>query len=152
MKRVFKSIMLLSCFALLIASCNSFGKKVNIDGTKGEVYYKGEGVTESDAKTLGTYLKDDLQYFSNDNVSSVQLLKAASGGYDVRFVVDEKKLKTLENSDAIFQSFGSAMSIDLYKNQPVNIFLADENMKDLKLLPFNKKATEDMMNKVEVDK
>ncbi len=152
MNPVFKSIMLLPLLALLITSCNKFGKKVSVEGTKGEVYYKGEGVTESDAKTLGTYLKDDLKYFSNDNVTSVQLLKAASGGYDVRFVVDEKKLKALENSDAIFESYGSAMSIDLYKNQPVNIFLADENMKDLKSLPFNKKATEEMIAKIEADK
>ena len=138
--------------ALLITSCNNFGKKVSVAGTKGEVYYKGEGVTESDANTLGTYLKNGLEYFNDSTVSSVQLLKSTSGGYDVRFVVDEKKLKTIENSDAIFESFGSAMSIDLYKNQPVNIFLTDKNMKDIKSLPFNKKAAEEMKAKIEAEK
>jgi hypothetical protein len=152
MKSILKSLLLLPLLALLITSCNNFGKKVSVAGSKGEVYYKGEGVTESDAKTLGAYLKDDLKYFNDSIVSSVQLLKAATGGYDVRFVVDKEKLKTVANSDAIFESFGSAMSIDLYKNQPVNIFLADESMKDIKSLPFNKKAAEEMMAKIEADK
>ena len=149
MKKMFKALILLPVVAIMFSSCTGgYGKKVAIAGSKGEVYYKGDGVTELDAQKIGNYLKTDLKYFDDVTVKSVQLLKATSGGYDVRFVIDEKKLKEIPNAEAGFQAYAAAMSIDLYNNQPVNVFLADENMKDLKSLPYDKKIADAMIEKL----
>ncbi|MES2773504.1 MAG: hypothetical protein V4722_04945 [Bacteroidota bacterium] len=139
----FKALLVLPLLALVFASCSDYGKKVKCDGTKGEVYYKGEGVTESDGQKLCSYLKE-IGYF--DSVyKSVQLLKAKDGGYDVRFVVDEKKLKEAASAEDGFVAIGALISKNVFASQPVNIFLADDKMKDIKSLPYNKKKAEDLL-------
>ncbi len=39
-----------------LTTCDNYGKKIDVAGTRGEVYYKG-GATESDARKLGDFLK-----------------------------------------------------------------------------------------------
>jgi len=140
----FKTLFLLVLVALVFSSCTSYGKKIKSDGTKGEVYYKGDGVTESDGKKLCNYLKE-IGYFDNDT-KSVQLVKAPSGGYDVRFVVDEKKLKASPTAEDGFVGMGALISKNVFANQAVNIFLADEKMKDIKSLPYDKKKAEALLS------
>lgn len=132
-----KSTILFLLLAVTITACTNYGKKVTIEGTKGEVFYKGEGVTKEDAEKLCKYLKDDINYFGNDKRLSVQLTKAKSEGYDIRFVVDEKKLKEKPEVVEAFEKIGVAMSIDLYDEKPVNIILTDDKFKELKSLPHD---------------
>ena len=132
-----KSFILSLLIAVSLAACTNYGKKVTIEGTKGEVFYKGAGVSEADAKKLCKYLKDDIHYFDAEKKLSVQLMKSKDDGFDVRFVVDEKKLN--ENPEAVksFEKIGAAMSIDLYNEKPVNIYLTDDRFKELKSIPHD---------------
>jgi hypothetical protein len=115
-----KPIILSLLVAVALSACTNYGKKVTIDGSKGEVYYKGDGVTEADAKKLGTYLKDVIKYFNDEKKQSVQLTK----------------------------SKGASMSIDLYDNKPVNVFLADTHFKDLKSIPFDEAVVKKLKEKM----
>jgi hypothetical protein len=142
-----KSIILSLLVAVAFTSCSNYGKKVTIEGTKGEVFYKGEGVTEADAKKLCTYLKDVIQYFTADKGRSVQLMKSKDEGYDIRFVVDEKKLNESPEVAAAFGQIGAQISVDLFNNKPVNVFLTDDHFKDIKSLPFDKEAANNLLEK-----
>ena len=56
-----KLLMLLLPLTLILTSCNLFdnyGKKAEIND-KLTVYYKGEGVTEAEAKKLGAFLEQN---------------------------------------------------------------------------------------------
>jgi hypothetical protein len=141
-----KSIILslLAVVAISAFSCTNYGKKVTIDGTKGEVYYKGEGVTEEQAKKLGEYLKDG-GYFIADKKLSVQLTKSTGDGFDIRFAMDEKKVNEHPEMTDQFVKFGAALSIDQFNNKPVNIFFADARFKDFKSLPFDKEMVKKIM-------
>ena len=83
-----KILLLLLPLALVLASCNNYGKKITIG--KNEVYYKGDGVTESDAKKLGDFLKK-ADYFDDSVTKSVQITKQ-NNAFVVRFVVDKDKI------------------------------------------------------------
>lgn len=143
-----KSFILSVLVAVALTACTNYGKKVTIEGNKGEVFYKGDGVTEADAKKLCGYLKDEIHYFDNTTRQSVQLMKAKDGGYDLRFVVNEDKLKSSPDAGKAFLQIGAAMSIDLYNNQPVNIFLTDTHFKELKSLPFDKELAKELLDKM----
>ncbi|MEI2708091.1 MAG: hypothetical protein V9E96_03625 [Chitinophagaceae bacterium] len=90
---MFKKLMLVLLFASSLAACSllaPYGKKVTINKSL-EIYIKGDSTTEADAKKMGNYLAElwkDL-----DNQKSFQLVKE-NGGYTVRMVIDEAKLKT----------------------------------------------------------
>ena len=132
-----KTFILSLLVAVALTACTNYGKKVSIEGTKGEVFYKGDGVTEADAKKLCKYLKDDIHYFGPDKKLSVQLMRSKDDGYDVRFVVNEKKLNESPEAAKFFEQIGAAMSIDLYNEKPVNIYLTDDHFKELKSFPFD---------------
>src|SRR5689334_16809799 len=121
--------------AVLVSSCSNHGKKVKIEGTKGEVFYKGDGVTERDAEKLGKYLKQE-DYFDNSTDKSVQLMKRKDKGYEVHFVVDEKKIKETPGIEDRFLDFGVLISKNVFNDEPVDIFLSDEHLKDFKTLAF----------------
>src|SRR4030095_6559193 len=85
-----KIFLLLITASLLLASCDRYGKKVEINNNS-EVFYKDEA-TESEAKRLGNFLLD-RNFFDSQNEKSVQLSKD-SGIYTVRFVVDKASYET----------------------------------------------------------
>lgn len=143
MKTAFKCLLVFPLLLMVLSSCTDYGKKVKAEGTKGEVFYKGDGVTESDAKKLAAYLTE-IKYFDNSD-KSVQLVKAKDGGYDVRFVIDEKKLKEKEGVEDAFVAIGAMISKEVFGNQPVNVCLADTKMKDIKILPFNRNKAETLL-------
>lgn len=143
-----RSIILFIVLAVGISACTNYGKKVTIEGTKGEVYYKGDGVTKEDAEKLGNYLKKDIPYFDNERRKSIQLMKAKDGGYDIHFAVDQKKLEETPDAIEAFTQIGAALSIDVYNNQPVNIFLTDSKFKDFKSIPFDKETVKQLMEKL----
>lgn len=143
-----KSIILFIVLAVGISACTNYGKKVTIEGSKGEVYYKGDGVTKEDAEKLGNYLKKDIPYFDNERRKSIQLMKAKDGGYDIHFAVDKKKLEETPEAIESFRQIGAALSIDIYKNEPVNIFLTDSKFKDFKSIPFDKETVNKLLEKL----
>jgi len=126
-----KILLLLLPVALFLTSCdlfNNYGKKVTIG--KNEVYYKGDGVTEADAKKLGDYLKT-AAYFNDSAAKSVQLTKQ-NNDYVVRLVVDKDKLdlndKSVMNDYWIMQSL---ISENAFNNAKTKIILADTKLKDI---------------------
>lgn len=123
---------------LAITSCNEYGTKVTFTDHKGEVYYKGDGVTEADAKAVGKFLEDQQFFLKDDKKRSVQISKD-SGRIKARFVVDEKALASIPNADESFAQIGASMSKEVFNNTPVDIIFTDEFFKDLKTIPY--KAT-----------
>jgi hypothetical protein len=107
-------------------------KKMNMVkfGKEGVVYYRGRGVTKEDAKKLGDYLTE-INYFNGDNTKMV-FLTQKDGEYNVRFIVDRKKVK--ENEDEVvhaFQVFQHLISLKVFRGQKSNVLLTDTKMKDM---------------------
>ncbi len=139
MKKTLKLLPLLLAVMLTIA-CKNYGKRVAIEGTKGEIYYKGPGVTESDAKKVGEYLKK-IDFFTNDKATTAQILKK-DDAFTVRFVYDKNfydKTPAAENS---FKIIGADMSKNIFDGKKVNISLADSLLVDFKTIPFDASASE----------
>lgn len=143
-----KSIILFLLFAVTLTACTNYGKKVTIEGTKGEVFYKGDGVTKEDAEKLGKYLKDDIKYFGDEKKLSVQLMKSKDDGYDIRFVVDKKKLDESPAAVEAFESIGAAISVDLYNEKPVNVILTDSKFKELRSLQHDAAKVKALKEKI----
>ena len=123
--------------SVLMTSCdlfNNYGKKVEIN--KSEVYYKGDGVTESDAKKLGDYLLK-IGYFDNTSEKSVQLTKDENDKetYLVRFVVNPDALaKNKENALMTFWYWQDMLATGVFDDKKTRIVLADTKMKDIEVL------------------
>ena len=124
-------LLLLALFSMVLTSCNLFndyGKKVKIGNN--EVFYKGEGVTEEEAKKLGEYLKKDA-YFDDKTEKSVQLTKSGSD-YVVRLVVDKDKLD-LKNTATMNQYWvmQHILSENVFNGAKTRVVLADTKLKDI---------------------
>lgn len=134
------AVVAISLFALMSCS-NNYGKKVTFSTNTGEVYYKGDGVTEADAKAVGKFLEEQ-GYFSKDGkTSSVQISKKDKT-FDARFVVDDKKLAEAKNADAAFETIGALMSKEVFSNMPVDIIYTDDKFGDKKTIAYNPKVLE----------
>src|SRR5665647_2861220 len=96
----------------LIAKPN--GKKYTLND-KHHVYYKGDGVTEDDAKKVGTYLTG-IGLFGADNEMDVQIkAEKNSNDINIRFIVDKDKVTPqIENS---FLSIGNDMAAKIYPDK-----------------------------------
>ncbi len=140
MNPIFSRSKLLAAFLglMLITSCTDYGKKVTFTGHKGEVYYKSEGVTESDAKNLGKFLEDQKFFASDDKKRSVQVTKK-NGRVEVRFVIDEKGLAETKDADEQFAILGALMSKEVFNKMPVDIIYTDDSFKDKKTIAFSPK-------------
>ncbi len=126
-----KNFLLLLAAAATLSSCNFFnnyGKKVAFG--ESEVYYKGDGVTEADAKKLGDYLIES-KILDKKSHKSVQLTNDGED-YIAHFVVDEKAF-----TDAV-RLYWWKLQFDLGKEvfggQPVRIALASDELKDKEVL------------------
>jgi hypothetical protein len=138
MKRI---LLFMAVIAVTAAACNSYGKKVKVND-KSEVYYKGDGITEDDAKRLGNYLLSS-GYFDSTTEKSVQLSKSADT-FNVKFVVDKKKVDAMQNSELIFSLLGMQLSEVVFAKKPVKVILANEYMEGFKDIPaytFNESDT-----------
>ena len=128
-------IAVLICSAL--NSCTEdYGKKVTFTGHKGEVFYKGDGVTEADAKATGKFLEDNEYFLKDDKERSVQISKKDSR-IQFRMVVDDKGLAGLEDADNRFALLGAMMSSDVFHNTPVDVIYTDNKFKDKKTIAYN---------------
>lgn len=118
-----------------LAACSNYGTKVTFPDHKGEVYYKGDGVTEADAKAVGKFLENQQFFLKDDKKRSVQISKD-SGRVKARFVVDEKALASIPNADESFELIGALMSREVFNNTPVDVVFTDEFFKDIKTIPY----------------
>lgn len=117
-----------------LVACSNYGKKVKVEGTKGEVYYKGSGVNESDARRLGDYLKN-AGFFQSDKPASIQLVRDGDV-YTVRFVYNKEYYEKNKNLEDVFKSMAVRMSKELFNGKKVNIALANNHMKDYTTIPY----------------
>ena len=120
-----KKIILSLLVVVALTACSNHGKKVKIEGTKGEVFYKGDGVTEDDAKKTGAFLKDQ-GFFSSEKGASVQVTKEGEE-YTMRFVYDKDVYDTLKKVDALFKLVGATASKEVFGGKKVNIALANKS-------------------------
>lgn len=133
---------------LVLAACTDYGKKVTPKDSKGEVYYKGDGVNEADAQKLADYLTGVVKYFDNTTRKSVRITKATGEGYDIRFVVNEKILNEKPEIADNYAELGAAISVDIFDNKPVNVFLADTHFKDIKSLPYDMEVVQRLKDRI----
>jgi hypothetical protein len=111
-----------------LASCTTYGKKVKISDHL-EIYMKGDNVTETEAKKLGTYI--DTLWKDATNDKSFQLSKDSSG-YVVRMVVDEKKYKEDSSLSASFMALQTLFETQVFPGSKVKLVLTDNTFKDIK--------------------
>jgi len=118
-------------FTILLASCNEYGEKIEINDTM-EVYIKGDSVTEADARKFGNYL--DTTYKDAKNKKSFQITKD-SGQYVIRMVVDEEKIKTDSSLDVSFMALQFLFESQVFTGNRVKLILTDNRFKDIKVFP-----------------
>jgi hypothetical protein len=127
MKKLF--LLLLSA-SIVFSSCEDYGNKVTIND-KSEVYYKGDGVSETEAKELGDFLLKQ-GYFTTTDDRSVQLTKDGDG-YIVKFVVNEEKLMQDEETAMLgFKVWQMWIQDNVFKGAKTRLVLADSEMNDVK--------------------
>jgi hypothetical protein len=132
----------LVAFSLItLSSCSNYGKKVTFSDHKGEVYYKGEGVSESDAKAVGKFLDEEKYFLHDGQTRSIQITQKDKK-IEARFVVNKKKLEEVKNVDGIFEIIGARMSKQVFNNMPVDVIYTDDKFKDIKTIAYNKKVLE----------
>ena len=135
MKKLFFSFVIIaSGLFFLLSSCSNFGKKVNIEGTKGEVYYK-DGATETDAGKVGEFLKKD-GFLGNEKTASIQVSKK-NDSYAVKFVYDKSYYEKNPWLDDFFKKYTARMSKELFDGKKVDIALTDKYFKDFKNIPYD---------------
>ena len=128
-----KKIILALFVTASLLSCKDNGKKIKIEGTNAEVFYK-KGVTEDEAKNTGAFLKKE--FIQDNKAASMQLTKEGEV-YTLRLVYEKSYYDTLKNADNLFKLMGAKASKDVFGGKKVNIALADENFKDFKVLAYD---------------
>src|SRR5665647_3639957 len=100
---------------------NSNGKKYAFD-KKHNIFYKGEGLTETNAKDLAENLKEQ-GYFTGDDEASIQISKtdATKDTVNLKFVVDKAKL-TPDIEKTFFQ-LGTLIPKKVFNGAPVIVCL-----------------------------
>lgn len=119
---------------------NPNGKKYAFD-KKHNVYYKGKGLTETNAKDLAEYLKEQ-EYFAGDKEAAVQISKtdATKDTVNLKFVVDEAKLTPVIEKG--FLQLGTFIPKNVFNGAPVDVYLADDQLDDIKNLGYATPAEE----------
>ena len=102
------------------------------------IYYKGEGATEAQAKKLAEYLKEQ-EYFQDSINATVQLVKIKDT-YNLNFVVDETKL--MSGYEDNYREFGSLISESVFDKAPVTIQLTNNKLEPFKNLGIAKPVSD----------
>ena len=123
--------------ALLPVACKDYGKKVDIEGTKGEVYYKDDASLD-EAQRLGNFLKQ-IGFLGNEKAASVQVDKK-TGNYTVRFVYDKDYFEKTPGVEDFFKELTARMSAELFGGSHVDIVLSDKFFNDFKTIPYDAAA------------
>lgn len=132
--KAFKYFLLIATISAVISACSqNYGKEYKLDNNH-NVYYKGEGVDEDQAKKLAAYLKE-MDYFQDSITATVQLEKNKDT-FKLNFVVDETKITSgYENK---FLLFGAFISESVFDKAPVTIQLTNDKLEPFKNLGFAK--------------
>jgi hypothetical protein len=121
-------LLLVACFSFAVTtlvSCDSgYGKKIKIEGTKGEVFYK-PGIAGAEAKKVGEFLKE-IGFIGNEKGVRIQVIKEHEGLYTVRFVYDKDYFEKTEGLEDAFKQYGAKISKAVFHGANVNIALADD--------------------------
>ena len=127
MKRMF---LLLLGASLLLTACEDYGKSVKIN-EKSEVFYKGDGVSEAEAKNLGAFLLKQ-EYFNTADERTVQLMKDGDS-YVVKFIVDQEKIKQQDSTTVVtgFKVWHMWIQDNVFNGAKLRLVLADDKLKDL---------------------
>lgn len=132
--RNFQLLLLTLIIVISISACKqNYGKEYKLDKMH-NVYYKGAGVDEAQAKKLAEYLKEQ-EYFQDSINSTVQLVKNKDT-FNLNFVVDETKL--MEGYENKFLLFGAFISESVFNKAPVTIQLTNDKLETFKNLGFAK--------------
>ena len=126
-----KNLLLLPVlFSLVLTSCNLFnnyGKKVKIND-KLNVYYKGEGVTEDQAKKLGAFLENNRG--ENKGDLAAQIMKEGES-YLVKIPLNEEAFnKDKEKFKTLFWYMQDMISELVFEGKKTRIVLTDDKLKD----------------------
>lgn len=136
--RNFKLLLFTFITAISISACKTdYGKEYKLDKMH-NVYYKGEGVNEAQAKKLADYLKDQ-EYFQDSINATVQLVKNKDT-FNLNFVVDETKLTP--GYEKNFLLFGGYISENVFNNAPVTIQLTNDKLEPFKNLGSSKPVSD----------
>ncbi len=129
-----KNLLVLVFAAVLLASCNNYGKKVK-KGTV-EVYYK-DGIGENEASRTAAVLAeiDSVQNNNSKETRSMQLV-AAKDTVIFRMVANKDKLEGVD--DMAFQAIGTIISDSVFSGKPVTVELTDNTFKTFKKIPYKK--------------
>jgi hypothetical protein len=104
------------------------GKKFTVND-KHHIYYKGDGVTEDDAKKAGTYFTN-IGMFGDTDMDVQIAADKNSGEMKMRFIVDKSKIT--QEVETAFLSIGNDMAAKIYPNKTLHLILADEHFDDIK--------------------
>lgn len=110
----------------LIAKPN--GKKYTVND-KHHIYYKGDGVTEEDAKKAGNYF-NSIGLFGDTDMDVQIDAEKNSSDMMVRFIVD--KSKVTPEVETGFLNIGNDMAAKIYPNKTLHIILTDDHFDDIK--------------------
>jgi hypothetical protein len=122
-----KLLVLLLPVVLVFTSCDDYGKKVKIND-KLTVYYKGEGVNESDAKKLGDFLEKNSG--ENKGEIAAQVMKEGDT-YVVRMPVNEEAYnKDKDRFEKLFWYMQDLVSESVFDGKKTKIILTDNKLKD----------------------
>jgi hypothetical protein len=117
----------------LIAKPN--GKKYEVDKHH-NIYYKGDGVNEDDAKKVASYLKETGSYTDSTDMDLQIKAENKSGELTVRFITDKDKI-TPESNTEILQFFGD-MGAREFPGRSIHVILSDDHLKDIQDLGIAK--------------
>lgn len=142
MRRTFLLALLVT---VVLAACTNHGKKIKVEGTKGEVYYKGDGVTEEDAKKTGEFLK--TAYLKPEKAASIQLTRDGDE-YTLRFVYNKAVYDSLQGQgiDDQFKLLAAKASKEIFGGKKVKIALADDHFKDFKTIAWDEDVAKSLEN------
>ena len=110
----------------LIAKPN--GKKYTIND-KHHIYYKGDGVTEDDAKKVGNYFTN-IGMFGDTDMDVQIAAEKNSSEIKVSFIVDKSKITP--EVESAFLNIGNDMVNKIYPGKTLHLILADEHFDDIK--------------------
>jgi hypothetical protein len=107
----------------------NYGNKLTF--RKGELYYQNP-VSQDDAGRVGEYLVA-CGFFSDEKSVAVQLARE-DDVYRLRFVINPKSVDD-PLANIIFGVMGSEIARDLLAGGPIEVALADEHLKPIKVVP-----------------
>ena len=116
------------------------GKEYKVD-KEHNIYYKGEGLDESNAKKLADYLKEQ-QYFGSGKEATVQITKTAKtkDTINLNFIVDKSKVTAEMESN--FVLFGGMISQNVFSGAPLTVHLSDKSFDEIKNLGYAKPVSD----------